>query len=67
LLCTKLVGYAFGRRESISDVQLIEQMLADLEESNCFSTLVQRVVLSRQFRYRRSDGGEEPEAKERNE
>lgn len=66
-LCTKLVGYAFGRRESISDVQLIEQMIADIEESDRFSALVERVVLSRQFRYRRSGGDEQPEAKERNE
>jgi hypothetical protein len=49
------------------DVQLIEQMLADLEEKDCLSTLVERVVHSRQFRYRRSGGDEQPEARERNE
>ena len=66
-LCTKLVGYAFGRRESISDVLLIEQMMADIDEIGRFSTLVERVVHSRQFRYRRSCGNEEPEAKKENE
>jgi hypothetical protein len=52
-LCTKLVGYALGRRESISDVLLIDQMMANIEEDGRFSRLVENVVTSRQFRYRR--------------
>lgn len=53
-LCTKLVGYALGRREAISDVQLIEQMAAGISEGDRFSALVERLVHSPQFRYRRS-------------
>jgi hypothetical protein len=57
-LCTKLVGYALGRGEAICDVLLIEQMMSD-SPSGSFSGLVEQVVSSRQFRYRRS-GSEEP-------
>jgi hypothetical protein len=65
--CTKLVGYALGRRESISDVMLIDQIMTDIENGGRFSALVERVVASRQFRYRRA-GSEGPlEARERNE
>ena len=53
-LCTKLVGYALGRRESIFDVQLIEQMVAGISEGDRFTAIVERLVHSRQFRYRRS-------------
>ncbi|MCP4507346.1 MAG: DUF1592 domain-containing protein [Fuerstiella sp.] len=53
-LCTKLVGYALGRRESISDVQLIEQLMVGISDDDRFSALVERLVHSRQFRYRRS-------------
>ncbi|MDA1050497.1 MAG: DUF1592 domain-containing protein [Planctomycetota bacterium] len=64
-LCSKLAGYAFGRRESISDVLLIEQMMADIQAGGRFSSLVERVVHSRQFRYRRSGGDRQPEAGKR--
>jgi hypothetical protein len=66
-LCRKLVGYALGRRESISDVLLIERMMTDIEEVGRFSALVERVVTSPQFRYRRSGGDQPPEARKRNE
>ena len=66
-LCTKLVGYALGRRESISDVQLIEQMMAGISEGNRFSALVERLVHSRQFRYRRSIGELSSDTRKRNE
>jgi hypothetical protein len=52
-LATKLTGYALGRGESIADARLIEQMLADLEQDHRFASLVERLVTSRQFRYRR--------------
>ncbi len=52
-LCTKLAGYALGRRESISDVLLIEKMQADLRETGRFSNIVQRIVTSPQFGCRR--------------
>jgi len=50
-LCTKLVGYAFGRSESISDVLVIDRMMADLNEHGRFSSLFEMVVTSPQFRF----------------
>ena len=64
-LCTKLVGYALGRRESISDVQLIEQMTAGISEGDRFSALVERLVHSPQFRYRRSVVGQSTDTRKR--
>jgi hypothetical protein len=66
-LCTKLVGYAFGRRESISDVLLIDQMMTDIEDEGCFSVLVERIVHSRQFRYQRSRTDQPLEARKQDE
>jgi len=54
-LCTKLAGYALGRSESIADAKLIDGMTAALADDPRFSTLVDRIVRSRQFRYRRAD------------
>lgn len=62
-LCTKLVGYALGRRESVCDVQLIQQMMNEIQHDGRFSDLVEMVVLSRQFRFRRA--GREKSASER--
>jgi hypothetical protein len=59
--CKKLVGYTFGRRESISDVLLIEKMMTDIEKGGRFLSIVERVVTSRQFRYRRSGDDEQPQ------
>jgi len=53
-LCGKLLGYALGRAEMASDRPLLEQMLSDLRTDGRFSDLVVRIVLSQQFRYRRS-------------
>lgn len=53
-LCTKLAGYALGRRESISDVLLIERMMSDAGQAGQFSKLVLQIVLSPQFRMRQS-------------
>ncbi|WP_395716670.1 DUF1592 domain-containing protein [Prosthecobacter sp.] len=45
--CRKLLGYALGRSVQLSDKPLIEQMMkSDLR----FSTLVEHIVRSRQFR-----------------
>jgi hypothetical protein len=52
-LCAKLVGYAFGRNESLADAQLIDEMLSSLEGDSRFSSLVVRIVASRQFREHR--------------
>jgi hypothetical protein len=53
-LCAKLLGYALGRAEMITDKPLLEQMAAGLKTDNRFSTLVKQVVTSPQFRYRRA-------------
>jgi hypothetical protein len=52
-LCTKLIGYALGRSEMATDSQLVEQMMADLEDEAGFSDLVVRIVTSKQFRFSR--------------
>lgn len=57
-LCRKLLGYALGRRESIHDVMLVERMLEDLQDDGRFGTLVERIVTSRQFRFRRTDAAD---------
>ena len=49
--CRKLVGYALGRELQLSDRLLIDEMLARLEENSYrFSTAVETIVLSDQFR-----------------
>jgi len=53
-LCRKLLGYALGRRELLTDSALIEKMLADLANDGTFSTLVENIVKSKQFRYHRA-------------
>ncbi len=58
-LCTKLVGYALGRGESIHDAALIEQMLAGLKTDDGLAPLVERIVRSKQFRFQRT-GGQRP-------
>ena len=62
-LSKKLVGYALGRRESISDVRLIERMMADIGKDGRFGKLVERIVTSPQFRYRRSTTSIDKKAK----
>ena len=52
-LITRLLGYALGRGELLTDKRLVEQMLGDLERDPRFSNLVLRIVTSRQFRFRR--------------
>lgn len=52
-LSTKLLGYALGRGELISDKLLIDQMVATLESDPRFSRLVEQVVTSPQFRFQR--------------
>ena len=50
-LCTKLLGYALGRRKLLTDSVLIDQMMADLKRDGRFSNLVESIVRSKQFRY----------------
>jgi hypothetical protein len=60
-LCTRLIGYALGRSESIADQELIDEMLAACREGQGrFSALVLKVVTSRQFTTQRGrDAGQE--------
>jgi len=53
MLCRKLVGYAFGRSESIADLVLVQNMMKNFQADGRFSDLVTTIVTSRQFRYRR--------------
>ena len=62
-LSKKLAGYALGRRESISDVRLIERMIADIGKDGRFGKLVERIVTSQQFRYRRATTSIDKKAK----
>ena len=52
-LSLKLLGYALGRGELVSDERLIEEMLAGLGQGGRFSELVVKIVTSRQFCYHR--------------
>jgi hypothetical protein len=52
-LAVKLLGYALGRTEILSDRPLIERIVDDLEDDGKFSDVVVRIVSSRQFGYRR--------------
>jgi len=54
-LCTKLLGYALGRTELLTDRPLIEQMLAGLETEDRLSELIVKIVMSKQFRHRRGE------------
>ena len=52
-LSAKLLGYALGRSEMVSDRPLLDQMVASLKKDSRFSTLVTRIVSSPQFRFQR--------------
>ncbi|MBT4867583.1 MAG: DUF1592 domain-containing protein [Planctomycetaceae bacterium] len=52
-LCTKLLGYALGRSELLTDRPLIEQMLAGLETEGRLSDLIIKIVTGKQFRHQR--------------
>lgn len=62
-LCAKLLGFALGRAELVSDRPLLDQMTAGLKTDNRFSTLVTQIVASTQFRYRRATETPPPEQK----
>jgi hypothetical protein len=54
-ISAKLLGYALGRTETITDRPLIERMTRDLDEGGRFSDLVLRIVSSKQFQHQRGD------------
>lgn len=58
--CTKLIGYALGRKEQLSDRKLIDAMMESLERGEPISRQLEWIVLSPQFRQKR---GIEPEMK----
>lgn len=49
-LSSKLLGYALGRRELLSDRSLIDQMVEDLDQGRGMKDVAQRIVTSSQFR-----------------
>jgi hypothetical protein len=57
-LCAKLLGYALGRSELVSDQPLLRQMTDAVESGGSFSALVGRIVQSPQFRNRRASEGD---------
>ena len=52
-LAVKLLGYALGRAEIVTDRPLISQITEDLQHEGRFSDVVVRIATSRQFGYRR--------------
>src|SRR5262249_10787021 len=61
-LCRKLLAYALGRSLLLSDDTLIEEMRRDLASNGYrFGRLVERIVLSPQFRNKRVDGDQAEE------
>ena len=53
-LAVRLLGYALGRQESVGDRALIEQLKRQLHDGGGVNELMEHIVLSRQFRYRKS-------------
>jgi hypothetical protein len=52
-LSVKLLGYALGRSEIVTDRPLLEHLMDDLKNEGRLSDMVVRIATSRQFRYRR--------------
>ncbi len=59
-LCVKLLGYALGRGELVSDRPLIDRMRTSLQKENRFGNLVAQVVTSTQFRFLRGSDIDSP-------
>ncbi len=57
-LATKLLGYALGRAELVTDQPLIDRMQENLQGSGTIAEVVQLIATSQQFNYRRS--GDKP-------
>lgn len=58
-LCVKLMGYALGRGELVSDRPLIEQMTASMSSDDRFSNLIVQIITSTQFRNQRGSNAAE--------
>lgn len=50
-LARKLLGYALGRRDSIGDVPLLDELKKHMQNDGGMRGLVELIVTSRQFRY----------------
>lgn len=56
--CRKLLGYALGRGLTLADQPLVDQMVeGSRQKGYAFSSLLETIVLSRQFRYQRGAEG----------
>lgn len=51
-LAVRLLGYAFGRQEAVGDRMLITQLKQQMHDGDGMAELMERIVSSRQFRYR---------------
>ncbi|MCA9212172.1 MAG: DUF1592 domain-containing protein [Planctomycetales bacterium] len=51
--CSKLIGYALGRSELLTDRLLAKQMMSDIERGGGFADLAVRVATSPQFKTKR--------------
>ena len=51
--CSKLIGYALGRKEQLSDRKLVDTLMASLAQGEPISKQIERVVLSPPFRHQR--------------
>ena len=53
-LAVRLIGYALGRQESVGDRPLIAQLKQQMHDGDGMVELMERIVSSRQFRYRQN-------------
>jgi hypothetical protein len=58
-LCVKLLGYALGRGELVSDRPLLDQMTSGLKTDQRLSNLIAQIVGSTQFRHQRARDAEQ--------
>ncbi|NQV27772.1 MAG: DUF1592 domain-containing protein [Rhodopirellula sp.] len=53
-LAVRLLGYALGRQETVGDRALIVQLKQQMQDGGGMAPLMERIVSSRQFRYRQT-------------
>jgi hypothetical protein len=51
-LATRLLGYSLGRQEEVGDRSLIVELRQHMQDGGGMAGLLERIVVSRQFRYR---------------
>jgi hypothetical protein len=63
-LCAKLLAYSLGRGELVTDAELIDKMATKVRSGEgTMADLINEIVVSRQFRERRSTNNEQKEGK----